>query len=439
LSSAREPVALSHADEAAPSPARARSPIMIRMRPLLHAFWHDLGYNLMGLPASILAFTVVVSSVTVAITATTLIVGLPLIAAVFAVLRWNARLERRRTGWAQGLPVAEAYRHRSGNLLRRLRIVAGDPQSWKDLAWLTFAGTVGFAASVVTITAWGTLVGLLFLPAWYWSLPNDGVDFGFERADTLGEAFIAADLALLAIPLLFLIERWKTEGILRLSRALLCPSREAALRARVEELAATRAGAVDAAAAELERIERDLHDGAQARLVALALDLGMAEERFERDPEGARELVGEAREEVKRALAELRDLARGIRPSMLAERGLGPALTALAARSPVPATVDLEVPSGMPAAVENAAWFVVSEALANVGKHSRASRVLVRTSGERGRLIVEVSDDGLGGADAGGSGLTGLRRRVEALDGELAVVSPQGGPTTIRAELPCES
>jgi len=169
------------------------------------------------------------------------------------------------------------------------------------------------------------------------------------------------------------------------------------------------------------------------------MDLGMAEERFARDPEGARELVGEAREEAKRALSELRDLARGIRPSLLAERGLGPALTALAARSPIPAGVDLDIPDKLPAAVENTSWFVVSEALANTAKHSGAKHVLVVVGSTGGRLTVEVSDDGEGGADASGSGLTGLRRRVEALDGSLAVHSPPGGPTTIWAELPCAS
>jgi signal transduction histidine kinase len=230
-----------------------------------------------------------------------------------------------------------------------------------------------------------------------------------------------------------------TEGELRLARALLSAPREAVLSARVEELTTTRAGAVDAATAKLGQIERDLHDGAQARLVALAMGLGLAEERFARDPDGARELVGEAREEAKRALVELRDLARGIRPSLLAERGLGPALTALAARSPVPASVELDLPDGLPDAVETAAWFVVSEALANAGKHARATRVLVRVDGADGRLRVEVSDDGGGGADPAGSGLDGLRKRVEALDGRLTVVSPPGGPTAIRAELPCAS
>jgi signal transduction histidine kinase len=412
---------------------------MVRMQPLVRQFWRDLCYQVLTLPASILAFTVVVAGFSIAAAALGIIVGLPLLLVIFAIVRWNARIERRRTGWALGERVPEAYRPRAGNWLRKLRVVAGDPQSWKDLAWLTFVGTLGFCAAVATITIWGTIAGLLVLPAWYWSLPNDGVDFGLFRADTLGEAFLGTDIGLVAIPCAYLLTRWMTEGMLRLSRTLLSPSREAALEARVGELAATRAGAVDAAAAELQRIERDLHDGAQARLVALALDLGMAEERFARDPEGARELVGEAREEAKSALAELRDLARGIRPSLLAERGLGPALTALAARSPVPASVDLDVPASLPHAVENATWFVVSEALANTAKHSRAHRVLVSVGRVEDQLVVEVVDDGVGGASAEGSGLRGLRRRVEALDGRLDVVSPAGGPTTIRAELPCAS
>jgi signal transduction histidine kinase len=412
---------------------------MERMRPVLRTFWRDLAYQLSGLPASILAFTVVVAGVSIFASFAILIVGLPVTLAIFAVFRWNAWLERKRTAWALGRPVPAAYRPRTGGLLRRIGTVLGDPQSWKDLAWLTFTGTFGFAASVFAISAWATLLYLVTLPAWYWAVPDDVVDFGVFTADTFGEAFLVADVALVLIPLLYLIERWKTEGMVRLGNALLSPSREAALRARVTELAETRAGAVDAAAAKLERIERDLHDGAQARLVALALDLGMAEERFGRDPEGARELVGEAREEAQRALAELRDLARGIRPSMLAERGLAAALTALAARSPIPAQVRLDVPDGLPAAVENTVWFVASEALANAGKHSGAERVLIRVDRGDRTLVVEVSDDGRGGADAAGSGLTGLRKRVEALDGALAVTSPPGGPTTIRAELPCAS
>jgi signal transduction histidine kinase len=432
-------VNLSGADEATPSPGPAPRPIMVRMRPLLRTFWRDFLFQLGGLPASILAFAVVVAGVTVAATAIGIIIGLPLLLAIFAVARWNAKLERMRVGWARGERIPEAYRRRTGNWLRRLRVAAGDPQSWKDLGWLTFMGTVGFCVSVALITIWAVVLGLLFLPAWNWSLPNNGVDFGLFRADTLGEAFLGTDLGLIAIPVAYALQRWTTEGMLRLGTALLRPSREAALSARVEELAESRAGVVDAAQAELQRIERDLHDGAQARLVALAMDLGMAEERFERDPGGALELVGEAREEAKRALAELRDLARGIRPSLLAERGLGPALTALAARSPIAAGVDLDIPDNLPDSIEMATWFVVSEALANAAKHSGAEHVLVAVGSTGDRITVEVTDDGDGGADASGSGLTGLRRRVEALDGTLSVRSPRGGPTTIGAEFPCAS
>jgi signal transduction histidine kinase len=171
--------------------------------------------------------------------------------------------------------------------------------------------------------------------------------------------------------------------------------------------------------------------------VALAMDLGMAEERFDRDPDSARELLGTARREAKRALSELRDLARGMRPSLLEERGLGPAVAALAGRSPVPATATVDVPSKPPPQVETAAWFVVSEALANAAKHSEAGRVYIWLTQRNGGLQVEVVDNGCGGADSAGAGLKGLAQRVEALDGTLEVNSPPGGPTVVRALLPC--
>jgi len=215
---------------------------------------------------------------------------------------------------------------------------------------------------------------------------------------------------------------------------------DAELQERIDVLTTTRAGAVEAQEDELRRIERDLHDGAQARLVALGMSLGMAEQRLatDGDPERVRQLLAEAREGAREALEELRDLARGIHPPILADRGLGAAVSALAARSPlrVDVSVDGERP---PPAVESAAYFVAAEALTNAGKHAEPTQVEVRIVRSEGQLVVEVIDDGRGGADAGGTGLLGLRRRVEALDGRLHVVSPPGGPTTIRAELPCES
>jgi signal transduction histidine kinase len=211
--------------------------------------------------------------------------------------------------------------------------------------------------------------------------------------------------------------------------------------ARVRELTASRSAAVDLAAEDRRRIERDLHDGVQQRLVALAMDLGRAKEKLDTDPDRAKELVDEAHEEAKRAITEVRDLARGIHPAVLTDRGLDAAISSLAARSPVPVDVSVEVAVRPPASTEAAAYFVVSEALANVAKHARASRasVTVRRAND-GWLTIQVQDDGVGGASiVEGSGLAGLRDRVGALDGELHLLSPEGGPTVLMAEIPCAS
>jgi signal transduction histidine kinase len=210
-------------------------------------------------------------------------------------------------------------------------------------------------------------------------------------------------------------------------------------RERIEELETTRAGAVDIHESELRRIERDLHDGAQARLVALGMSIGMAEQKLESDPVAAGQLLAEARHGAREALEELRDLARGIHPPVLGDRGLEAALAGLAARSPVHVTLSASLAERPPAAVETAAYFVVAEALANAGKHADATQLEIRIRRADEVLVVEVVDDGRGGADPSGHGLTGLRQRVEALDGTLAVDSPRGGPTTVRARLPCAS
>ena len=227
-------------------------------------------------------------------------------------------------------------------------------------------------------------------------------------------------------------------ALLHLIIVLMTPYDRTAMENRIEELTTTRAGAVDAQDAELRRIERDLHDGAQARLVALGMSLGLAEQRLENDPDGARQLLTEAKLGAREALEELRDLARGIHPPVLADRGLGAAVAALAARSPVEVSVSV-VGERPPAAIESAAYFVAAEALANATKHADAHHVEIRIARRSDQLSVEVRDDGAGGADPSGAGLTGLRRRVEALDGRLMVDSPDGGPTVIRAELPCPS
>jgi signal transduction histidine kinase len=206
---------------------------------------------------------------------------------------------------------------------------------------------------------------------------------------------------------------------------------------RVEELRVSRAGAVDLADEQLRRIERDLHDGAQARLVALGMNIGLAEQQLGKDPDRAAEHLADARAAASEALKELRDLARGIHPPILADRGLGPAIDALAIHAAIPVSVDVELDDRPPAAVETAAYFVAAEALANALKHSQAARIDVDIHLRDESLVVRVLDDGRGGASEENGGLHGLRQRVEALDGSLRIASPDGGPTVIEAVLPC--
>jgi signal transduction histidine kinase len=210
---------------------------------------------------------------------------------------------------------------------------------------------------------------------------------------------------------------------------------ERELEDRVSELTRTRRGALDVQAAELRRIERDLHDGAQARLVALSMRLGRAEDRLTDRPEVA-QLLREARADAGAAIAELRDLARGIAPPVLADRGLAAAVEALGRRSAIPVAVDADLRERLPPIVESVAYFVVAESLTNAAKHGGPA-ALVRLAQARGRLIVSISDEGPGGADLAGGGLTGLRHRVEAVDGTLTIHSPPREGTLVRAELPC--
>jgi signal transduction histidine kinase len=206
---------------------------------------------------------------------------------------------------------------------------------------------------------------------------------------------------------------------------------------RMERLERSHAAAVDVQESDLRRIERDLHDGAQARLVALGMSIGMAEEKLDTDPEAARALLAEARTDARNALEELRDLARGIHPPILTDRGIEAAVTALSGHSPVPVSLAVDVAERPAPPVETAAYFVVAEALANAIKHADATRIDIRIRRTNGMLLAEVEDDGHGGANPAGNGLAGLERRVRALQGTLTVESPAGGPTTVRVELPC--
>jgi signal transduction histidine kinase len=400
------------------------------------ATWRGNLYLLVSFPVGIATFTFLVSAISIGLSLAIVWVGVPILAATLVASRWLARFERRRVALALAEPVPSGYLqpHRRG-MLGWLHTALGDAATWKDLLWLSILLPVlGLAGFTIALCAWGTGFGLLLLPAWYSAAGDPGVDLGALTVDTLDEAWIGIPVGLVVLTLAVPLTRGAGIGLALLGRTLLAPSE----RRRVVELERTRAGAVDSQAAELQRIERDLHDGAQARLVALAMDLGMAQEKLESDPVAARALVAGAHGEAKRALSELRDLSRGIYPAILTDRGLGPALSSIAARNPVEVALDVNVDGRLPAATEAAAYFVVVEALTNVAKHSGAEHCRVRIVQRRDRLQLEVTDDGDGGADPSGAGLTGLRQRVEALDGTLAVAEAHPG-TTIRAELPCAS
>jgi signal transduction histidine kinase len=235
--------------------------------------------------------------------------------------------------------------------------------------------------------------------------------------------------------------RWMATGQAKLAEWLLAPTERARLTQQVSHLATTRADTVDARAAELRRIERDLHDGAQARLVSLAMSLGMAEEEFSEHPETARKLVVEARDSASKALGELRDLVRGIHPPVLADRGLAGGIEALALASPLPVEVDINLDDRLPPPLESALYFVAAEALTNIARHADATWAFVRLwRDDQQMLRMLVHDDGHGGADpARGSGLRGIEHRMAAFDGRLTVTSPEGGPTELFVELRCQT
>jgi signal transduction histidine kinase len=291
------------------------------------------------------------------------------------------------------------------------------------------------------VVLWSLSVGFLLTPLLFVALRSATVHFTIGPGSAAGPEVVAV-LFLVGLVLLP-VAASVTRGLIAMHRfvvvGLLCVDPSAALRRDVERLRDTRSAALEVEASELRRIERDLHDGAQQRLVLLAIDLGMAEERMDTDPAGAKALVAEAREQARQALAELRDVIRGVAPSILVDRGLVAALGAVAGRCPVPTYLDSALGPGarLPDAVERAAYYVVAEALANVAKHSRATRCDVYIRLQDGWLMVEIRDDGAGGAVlAPRGGLAGLRDRVQALDGTLELWSHPGGPTVLRVAIP---
>jgi signal transduction histidine kinase len=362
----------------------------------------------------------------------------------FLAATWVTRritgLERLRAALVLRRSVETPYEPLTGrNPWVRGRKLVRDAATWRDLAWLLllmplgFAGLAGVVAGVVDLAT-------ILAPLWLWAVPNPYLppilDWLFN---TVAGRFVLTVIGLVLSPAAWWLVTTVARLQARLAAALLEPGPRQRLARRARDLAATRRRVVDAQAAELRRIERDLHDGAQARIVAAGMTLALADRKMRISGQPAREDVRTARRQLDEALAELRRLVRGIHPPILTDRGLVAALAALAGDAPLPVHVEAAELGELPPAVESAAYFVTAEALANVVKHAEAGSCVVTLSRAGDVLTVDIRDDGRGGADASGSGLDGLRRRVEALDGDLSVVSPVGGPTAIHTELPCAS
>ncbi|WP_078888781.1 sensor histidine kinase [Streptomyces sclerotialus] len=379
-------------DDSAPVPPPPRAPLSA-------GTWREIAHLLGNLPLALVSFGLLVSCLAAGLGLSVTVVGLPLLALVLSGCRWYGKLERARARALLGVRVDEPsppFAREPGFfpwLWARLK----DPVGWRH------------ALYVFVRLPWGVL--------------------------TFALAFVSLFVVWPALPWL---ARWLTNVDRALVRGLLSPSDE--LERRIAELESGRGVVVDTAAADLRRIERDLHDGAQARLVALAMGLGLAKEKLLEDPDAAARMVDEAHGEVKLALQELRDLARGIHPAILTDRGLGPALSALAARCTVPVTVSVDIGTRPAPAIEGIAYFTVSELLQNVSKHSGATGASVEVWRAEDRLLLQVRDDGRGGARPdGGSGLAGLAERLGSVDGLFVLDSPAGGPTLVTAELPWRS
>ncbi|MFD3499074.1 sensor histidine kinase [Streptomyces sp. NPDC058676] len=373
-----------------------------RLPPVRFAFdrhtWKEIAHLLANLPVALLGFTYVMTVLLTGFWLTVTVIGFPLLAAGLMGARQLGKLERARARALLGVRIDEPsplpLRSRKSGFLTQLWMGIKDPVGWRTVLY----DFVRLPWGVLTFTI--TLTSLFVL----W-------------------------------PVLPFIARGLTNVDRAMVRGLLSPSDE--LERRIAELESDRGVVVDTAAADLRRIERDLHDGAQARLVNLAMGLGLAKEKLLEDPDTAAAMVAEAHGEVKLALQELRDLARGIHPAVLTDRGLDAALSSVASRCTVPVKVTADLPARPAAAIEGIAYFTVSELLQNISKHSGARTASVDVWRADDRLLIQVWDDGHGGARLdGGTGMRGLADRLGAVDGLFVIDSPPGGPTVVTAELP---
>ena len=414
--------------------ALTHPPALLReffVSPFRRASWRAASAILLGLVVSGLSIGLFGGLVSLGGSLLIVLVGFAFVGLAIEVCRIAARIERRRMMLVDPRPLrAHSYRPYDRSLRGLAEAVFMDENRWRDVIYVLVSFPLALFEFAVAVFLWAFAVALLLSPVIY---------LGFNRQWAPGPIVIAFALGFVVLPAAATASR----GLMRMHRAvvagLLCVSDEAELRQRVDTLQESRSAVLEVEAGELRRIERDLHDGAQERLVMLAIDLSLASDLFDTDPARARSLMIDAREQARQALAELRDLVRGAAPAILVDRGLVAALGSVAGHCPVSTVLDSTIPAGrrQSHAVERAAYFVVAEAITNVAKHARAGRCEIRCREEGNRLVVEVWDDGVGGAvAAAGGGLAGLRDRVEALDGTLRIESPADGPTLLHAEIP---
>ncbi|MET7474810.1 histidine kinase [Streptomyces sp. NPDC005648] len=392
---------------------------------------------LVSLPGAVLGFTLALVSMALIPVGIGAYTTPPVLRGVRAFADWRRVVAAE---WC-GVRIPSAYRPvpEGGNAWARTYALLRDPATSRDLRWLQVDMTAGFVTALLpaalvlyALEGLAVAVGL-----WRPLSAYGGYWYGFvhvtDQASAIGAGALAGVLLLFA----YRYTPSLLSAHFRLTKAVL-GANQGELAERVRVLTETRRDAVDTSAAELRRIERDLHDGAQARLVAMGMDLGTVEMLMDKDPAQAKQLLARARQSSADALGELRELVRGIHPPVLAERGLGDAVRALALRLPVPAEVTVEPAGRADAPVESAAYFAVSEVLTNAVKHADAQRIWIDLHHDEGRLRITVTDDGKGGAAVGaGSGLAGVERRLATFDGVLAVSSPAGGPTMVTMEIPC--
>jgi signal transduction histidine kinase len=373
----------------------------------------------------------------VVVIAAVLGLGRYFVSAVLVGVRGIAIVTRRLAGQWCGVPIADPYRAPGGRadseLSRAERLIwlLGDAATWRDLRWVAVNVFIGWILAAASAVAVGVGTVAFIVPALTKAVPPPAFPGNTKPVIVLlGLAIVASGVA--AAP-------WLLRAYGLLASSMLAPAGHAELTFRVQQLTQTRTEALDTGAAEVRRIERDLHDGAQARLVAMGMTLDAAGQIIDSNPVAARALLIEARDASVKALAELRDLVRGIHPPVLADRGLADAIRALALDTPMRIDLASDLAGRPPAPVESAAYFAVCELLANVSKHAGARQTWIDIRHTDGMLRVGVTDNGHGGADpAQGTGLRGIERRLAPFDGVLAVSSPPGGPTAVTMEVPCE-